>query len=139
MSPGLCDADLVFAELAALGVPSGARMPQHRKPTTTSSYQNREMAPPSEISAQILAKALPLPLEADLWESVVQAMKLSSRQARIVELILRDLSDKQIALVLGISESTIETHKERIRLRTGARGRMQLAMQVLAVSHQIRK
>lgn len=97
------------------------------------------MVPPSELSAQILENALPFPLEAHLWESVVQTMKLSSRQARIVELILRDLSDKQIAIVLGISESTIETHKERIRLRTGARGRMQLAMQVMAVSHQLRK
>jgi len=93
----------------------------------------------SELSVRILAMAPPLPLEEELWHAVVQQLKLSSQQARIVELILRDLSDKQIALVMGISESTIETHKERIRLRTGARGRMQLAMQVMAVSHQIRR
>jgi len=96
------------------------------------------MAGLSELSARILAAAPPLPLAADHWQAVVEIMGLSAQQARITELILRDLSDKQIALVLGISESTVETHKERIRYRTGARGRMQLAMQVLAISHQVR-
>lgn len=66
-------------------------------------------------------------------------MGLSSRQAQIAELMLRDLSDKQIAAALKISESTLETHKQRICLRTGIRGRMQLAMHVLAVSHEVRK
>jgi len=96
------------------------------------------MAPHSELAARILAAAPPFPLKEAHWRKVVETMGLSSQQARITELMLRDLSDKQIALVLRISESTVETHKIRIRYRTGARGRMQLAMQVLSISHQVR-
>lgn len=97
------------------------------------------MARRSEPPASILAAAPPLPLAADHWAAVVRKMGLSPKQALIVELMLRDLSDREIALVLGISESTIETHKERISHRTGAHGRMQIAMHVLAVSHQVQR
>ncbi len=91
----------------------------------------------SKTSADILGAAPPLPLDAQHWKEIVKKIGLSTRQARIVELMLRDLSDRQIAIVLGISESTIETHKERISHRTGTHGRMQLAMHVLAVSHRV--
>lgn len=90
------------------------------------------------LAAVILSQAPPLPLDDAHWQEVVGTIGLSAQQARILELMLRDLSDLQIAQVLGISESTVKTHQERIRFRTGARGRMQLAMLVLSVSHQVR-
>jgi DNA-binding CsgD family transcriptional regulator len=37
----------------------------------------------------------------------------------------------------GISEPTIRTYLQRISARTQTRGRMELAMRVLAVSHQV--
>jgi len=97
------------------------------------------MAQTPELATDILAAAPTLPLTADVWQKIVETIGLSTKQGQIVELMLRDLSDREIALVLSISESTIETHKERISYRTGTRGRMQLAMHILAVSHQIRQ
>jgi DNA-binding CsgD family transcriptional regulator len=93
----------------------------------------------NRTAERILAAAPPLPLDTGHWQKIVEAVGLSKRQAQITELMLRDLSDNQIAIVLGISESTIDTHMERIQYRTGTRGRMQLAMHVLAVSHQVRQ
>ena len=95
------------------------------------------MARLSKTAAAILSSAPPLPLEDAHWKEVVNAIGLSKRQAEVAELMLRDLCDKQIAVVLGIGRSTIDTHTERIERRTGTRGRMQLAMHVLAVSHQV--
>jgi DNA-binding NarL/FixJ family response regulator len=95
------------------------------------------MARPSKTAAAILSAAPPLPLDPEHWQKVVNAIGLSEQQARIVELILRDLCDKQIAAVMGISESTIDTYMQRIGKRTGTSGRMQLAMRVLAVSHEV--
>ena len=65
-------------------------------------------------------------------------MRLSSQQAKVVELVLRSASRKQIATILGITEPTLKTYLDRIAARTGTRGPMQLAMRVLAISHQVR-
>ena len=80
-----------------------------------------------------------LPLDDGHWQAIVQAMQLSPQQAKIVELVLRGLCDKQIAVVMGISEPTIRTYLQRISERTQTRGRMALAMRVLAVSHQVNR
>ena len=96
------------------------------------------MASRTEAAANILDRSPTFPLAAEHWESIVKTLKLSPQQAQIVEMMLRDLSDRQIAIVLGISESTIRTHTERIRHRTGAGSRMQLARLVLEVSHRVR-
>jgi len=96
------------------------------------------MARRLEKSAIDLLKSLPpLPLDADHWQAVCKAMRLSPRQATLVELILRDLGAKNISAVMCIDESTIKTYRQRIFARTGARTRMQLAMHVMAVSHQV--
>jgi len=78
-----------------------------------------------------------LPLAADHWAAIVLEMKLSSQQVRIVELVLRDLSTREIAVTLRIGVPTIKTQLERIAARTRTRGRMQLAMHILALSHQV--
>ena len=83
-------------------------------------------------------KPLPaLPLDPHTWRLIVEALRLSPRQAKIVELILRSAGNPQIATVLGISEPTVKTHVKRIFIRTGVRDRMELAMHVLAVSHRL--
>ena len=78
-----------------------------------------------------------LPLDAADWQAICAAMRLSPTQSKIVELTLRDACDKQIAAILGISDGTLKTHQKRISFRTATRGRMQLAMRVLAISHEI--
>jgi DNA-binding NarL/FixJ family response regulator len=95
------------------------------------------MARRSKLADDVLSAAPPLPLSSNHWECVVAAIGLSPQQARVAELMLRDLTDKEIAAVLGISQSTLETHQERISLRTATRGRMQLAMRVLEESLRV--
>jgi DNA-binding CsgD family transcriptional regulator len=79
----------------------------------------------------------PLPVDADHWAAIVKRIGLSAQQAKVLELTLRGQSVKQIARIMGIAEPTIKTYQERIATRTGTSGRMQLAMHVLAVSHQV--
>ncbi|HEV3417188.1 MAG TPA: helix-turn-helix transcriptional regulator [Pirellulales bacterium] len=95
------------------------------------------ISPRVKTAKPVLKTIPPLPLDAHHWVAVVAEMRLSSRQARIVELVLRDQTDKQIAQVMGIGEPTVKTYLARIAVRTGTRGRMQLAMRVLAVSHEV--
>jgi DNA-binding NarL/FixJ family response regulator len=91
----------------------------------------------TKIVADYLASFPPLPLDDGHWQAIVAEMQLSQQQAKIVELVLRGLCDKQIAAAMGISEPTIRTYLLRISAKTRTRGRMELAMRVMAVSHQV--
>ena len=95
------------------------------------------MTRPTQIVADYLETFPPLPLDDAHWRAIVEAMQLSPQQAKIVELVLRGMCDKQIAAAMGISEPTIRTYLQRISARTRTHGRMELAMRVLAVSHQV--
>jgi DNA-binding NarL/FixJ family response regulator len=92
----------------------------------------------SKVVHDPLQGFLPLPLDDAHWQAVVQAMRISPQQAKVVELVLRGLCDKQIATALSLSEPTVRTYMDRISARTRTRGRMELAMRVLQVSHQVR-
>jgi DNA-binding NarL/FixJ family response regulator len=94
-------------------------------------------SPDALIGSEIPKSPPPLPLDADHWTAVAEAMELSSQQARIVELVLCDHSTKEIGRILQIGEATVKTYLDRIAARTGTRGRMQLAMHVLRVSHEV--
>ena len=95
------------------------------------------MTSPSKNVAKVLAKCPPLPLAADHWQAVVEAMGISEQQAKVVELVLRDLRTKEVVAVTGLSEGTVKDYLKRVGKRTGTRGRVQLAMYVLALSHQV--
>jgi FixJ family two-component response regulator len=68
------------------------------------------MAQLTEAAAAILATAPPLPLTSDQWRAVAGELGLSDQEANVVELALRDLCNKQIATVLGISKKTVEEY-----------------------------
>lgn len=51
----------------------------------------------------------------------VAAHSLTIREIEIVKLIAREKTSKQIAIDLDISEKTVEGHRERVLLKTGAR------------------
>lgn len=93
---------------------------------------------PSRDAARGVESLPPLPLEAAHWQAVCEAMGLSAQQAKVVELVLRSAGQKQIAAALGITEPTLKTYLDRIAARTGTRGRMQLALHVLKLSHEVR-
>lgn len=50
-------------------------------------------------------------------------MRLSKREQEIVELLSNGYSDKEIALQLGISTRTVQTHVMRIVMKLNARNR----------------
>ncbi len=79
----------------------------------------------------------PLPLDDAHWQAICTALRLSPRQIAVVELMLRDAGNKEIVAALGISEGTLKTQQRRIFRRTATHSRVQLAMRVLAVSHEV--
>lgn len=88
--------------------------------------------------AAIKKSAPPLPIDNFHWQAIVEALELSSQQAKVAELVLRGMSDKQVAAELGISGPTLRTYLSRISARTRTRGKMELAMHILGVSHRLR-
>jgi len=79
----------------------------------------------------------PIPLSPDHWQAVVDAMQLSPQEARVVELVIRGACEKQVSAALGIGVPTIRTYLTRVAAKTGTHGRMELALYVLGVSHQV--
>jgi DNA-binding CsgD family transcriptional regulator len=71
-------------------------------------------------------------------QAIVKEMRLSPRQAAILDMILRSLGDKQIASILGIRPPTLRTYVSRMFARAGTGNRMELAMRVLALSHTLK-
>jgi DNA-binding NarL/FixJ family response regulator len=56
------------------------------------------------------------------------SLRLSMRQEAIVRLIAAGLSDKQIALRLGMSRHTVRTHIDRLFVKHGLHNRAELLM-----------
>jgi DNA-binding CsgD family transcriptional regulator len=79
----------------------------------------------------------PFPLDQELWQLVTESLGLCERHGRMVELLLRDASDQEIAIAIGVAPCTAKTILKRIRERTKAPTRMQLAMRVLAAVIEI--
>src|SRR5438105_3182734 len=76
-----------------------------------------------------------LKLDAGTWSRIVESLRLSPQQARIVEMILEGLCDKQIASALGLTVPTIRTHLGRIFQRNGLEDRIELILRAFAVAH----
>lgn len=55
------------------------------------------------------------------------AMRLTAREKEILELLVRGLSNKQIAAEQGISPFTVRDHLARLALKHGAVNRVDLA------------
>jgi DNA-binding NarL/FixJ family response regulator len=58
----------------------------------------------------------------------VWQLKLSRREAEILDCVREGLSNKQIGRKLGISPTTVKTHLERIFDKLQVRTRLQAAM-----------
>jgi DNA-binding NarL/FixJ family response regulator len=82
-------------------------------------------------------KLPPLPLPLDKWASLLSALQLPLRQQRIVELILRNQCDKQIADMMGLKVPTVRTYKTRIFHRLDVSDRVELILFLFALSHDI--
>ena len=67
------------------------------------------------------------------WTAAVASLRLSERQADIVELLLQGKRDKQIAQELGLKLPTVRTYLSRLFIRFGVADRVDLMLHVLAV------
>jgi DNA-binding CsgD family transcriptional regulator len=72
------------------------------------------------------------------WGQIVGSLELAPQQARIVELILKDKSDKQIAREMGIALPTVRTYMSRIFQRTGCADRVGLVLKVFRCALELR-
>jgi DNA-binding NarL/FixJ family response regulator len=66
------------------------------------------------------------------WRDLVAAMDLPLQQAKIVELLLQGMQDKQIAYELGLSRQTVRTYLNRIFARFHVADRVELVIRVFA-------
>ena len=70
------------------------------------------------------------------WQNLVEVMRMSRQQSRIVWCLTRGMGDKEIAATLGITPSTVRTHLDRIFTKTGVDDRVKL---VLLLVREFRK
>jgi DNA-binding NarL/FixJ family response regulator len=76
------------------------------------------------------------PLAPELWARVADSLALSPQQARLVELLLGGLRDKDIAASMGVGLPTVRTYFERVFRRVGVTDRVQLVIRVMSVALQ---
>jgi len=77
--------------------------------------------------------AIPAFLAASLWQHVVDTLKLSPQQARMVGLMLQGMQDKQIAAEMKLSLCTIRTYMRRLFDRLGVDSRGGVILRVFAL------
>jgi DNA-binding NarL/FixJ family response regulator len=78
-----------------------------------------------------------LPFTPDKWQRLIHALRLPPQQLRVVELILRNKCDKQIADAMGLKKPTVRTYMQRIFARMGVCDRVELVLKLCALSHGI--
>lgn len=76
-----------------------------------------------------------LPLPPEKWQQLMERLQLPPQQIRIVELILRNCCDKQIAAALGLKVPTVRTYLQRIYARLDVGDRVELILRLFAMSH----
>jgi DNA-binding NarL/FixJ family response regulator len=80
---------------------------------------------------------VPFPLDVATWHEVVREMQLPRQQTKVIELILRRMSDRQIAATMGISVPTVRTYLGRVFIRIGVRDRMELVLRILTLTQEL--
>ena len=78
-------------------------------------------------------------IEGEEWKQVIGLLDLPAQQARIVELILQDKGDKQIAREMGLAEPTVRTYLTRIFQRIGCNDRVGLVLKVFLCVLELRE
>ncbi len=77
----------------------------------------------------------PLPMPRPTWKKIAKKLDLTPQQTRVVELVLRDQSDREIADRLQLTVATVRTHLARTFDRTGTARRLGLVLRIFAMVH----
>ncbi len=95
-----------------------------------SGMARRRRKPDFELTARQKA----VTLDPDIWSEVAITLDLTPQQSKVVNLILRGYCDKQIAVELKLSYSTVRTHLGRLFQRIGAQDRSELILAIFAIA-----
>jgi DNA-binding NarL/FixJ family response regulator len=76
-------------------------------------------------------------LSEQVWAIARIRLKLTDRETEIARYVLEDLKELAIGQRLGISTHTVHTHIERMYRKLSVSSRMQLAMHILKIQHEI--
>ncbi len=66
------------------------------------------------------------------WRGIAYAIGLSQREVEVLQCVVADQHEPDIAAALGLSRHTIRTYMKRIRAKLGASSRVRLAERVFA-------
>lgn len=64
------------------------------------------------------------------WTAIVHSLRLSAREAEVVELILSGQTESAMATTLKISRHTVHTHLERLYRKLGVTDRCQVVVRI---------
>lgn len=78
-----------------------------------------------------------LPMSQSTWQAIAKTLALSPQQTLIVELILRGMQDKDIAVELGLKVSTVRTYNRRIFFRLNVENRLALVLRIFAMAQKL--
>ncbi len=65
-------------------------------------------------------------------EKIFREKKLTPQQRKIVNLLIQGLSNKEIAMSLGLSINTVKTYLKNLAMKLGVKSRLEI---VMALSH----
>ncbi len=66
------------------------------------------------------------------WSQISDSLGLTNRESEVVQGVLEDMSQAEIAQQLGISPHTVHAHLERVYNKVGVRSRVQLLVRVFS-------
>jgi DNA-binding NarL/FixJ family response regulator len=79
------------------------------------------------------------PVDPLIWPKVAIRMQLAEKQMLVVEWMLLDLQNKQIAERMGIGEATVKSHLQKVFAKTRVSSRMQLTNRVHQLAREIER
>jgi DNA-binding NarL/FixJ family response regulator len=93
---------------------------------------------PSRIPKLVLPDDA-FPLDAAMWQRLVEALRLPPRQVQIAEQVLLGRQDKEIVDRLGIARSTLRTHLDELFDRTDSVDRTELVSRLCSAAELQRR
>ncbi len=93
---------------------------------------------PSRIPKLVLPDDA-FPLDAAMWQRLVEALRLPPRQVQIAEQVLLGRQDKEIVDRLGIARSTLRTHLDELFDRTDSVDRTELVSRLCSAAELLRR
>jgi DNA-binding CsgD family transcriptional regulator len=71
-------------------------------------------------------------LRPEAWRGIAYATGLSQREVEVLQCVVADQHEQDIAATLGLSRHTVRTYLKRIRAKLGASSRVRLTERVFA-------